>query len=790
MSRKMIPVLLLVFFISALSHSFFASHMGSAQAAESMAVTSAKVTFNPKKKDTFVLKGTTGSLSLTGATSVIFEAGPFNQEIALNAFTKSKEKYKFKAAAGQAGLTNLVLDMAKGQFSAKVQKVFLAGFTNPLPISLKAGTTAECTMPQFSVNGSKWAFSGSGNPQYGCLISQPPQATPKGLFVNKATDVKVQAQVPTHTDLNENSIGLFRVDSSLNILSGPLCGFSDNGSIINGDQTAGDRIFSCLANLQEGTAGKMFFVVGAVLGGKMTYSPSFSLDVVTPYTEQEAQQTMTAQESAGQAWLDNLTKYGDSKKARTETVKAVKALEGVKEAGVSSDGASIWIEFTSGIKGGLLLSQEEETSASPVVERIEPSVRRTADIPLYVPPTSCTQKSDTAEGTSPAEAVGNCKVLIWDLYGEYEDDVDISAFTSNPSMRFLITKEYRSLKDDLTDDGCQVDSLRDIWQNGTVLIKTESRRGAVQPLFKTNENVTLQKYAQEKYMLEVLTGCLEARHNPYSGETKFYFTPNFISTLEGQFNKRSIVYVEAAYSSELASAFLSKGVHTFFGYSGGGMNTWYLANENRNKLFTSMVKDGMDTGEAYAALPILSFGTSLFLKYSSSTTEIGYEGDCFPVWSESDYPAAAHYPLLNGYYNGEDFHWFFYQVNMTGSDMLLILTDIRSYQNASAAEKWFNNNYNFFKNPSKYEIISEGEKELVVVEWTGSQDPYGVSWHIHAMTLHKNSFILISTGTCLAGNCSDEPSPYTQNQLDQVMQLLNNARALVDTKCKALCSGN
>ena len=265
----------------------------------------------------------------------------------------------------------------------------------------------------------------------------------------------------------------------------------------------------------------------------------------------------------------------------------------------------------------------------------------------------------------------------------------------------------------------------------------------------------------------------------------FYFTPSFISTLEGQFDK-SIVYVEAPYSSDLASAFLSKGVHTFFGYSGEPERAWTTNTEQ--ELFTSMVKDGMDTGEAYAALPSRSEGNALFLKYSSSTTEIGYEGYCFPVWSESDYPAAAQYPLLNGYYNGEDYHWFFYQVNMTGTDMQLILTDIRSYQNASAAEKWFNNNYNYFKNPSKYEIISEGEKELVVVEWTGSTDPYGVSWHIHAMTLHKNSFILISTGTCLAGNCSDEPSPYTQNQLDQVMQLLNNARALVDSKCKALSS--
>jgi hypothetical protein len=127
---------------------------------------------------------------------------------------------------------------------------------------------------------------------------------------------------------------------------------------------------------------------------------------------------------------------------------------------------------------------------------------------------------------------------------------------------------------------------------------------------------------------------------------------------------------------------------------------------------------------------------------------------------------------------------------MTGTGRQLILTDIRSYQNASAAEKWFNNNYNYFKNPSKYSIISEGEKELVVVEWTGSQDINRVPWHIHAMTLHKNSFILISTGLCLAkegneGICDEGEalSPYTQTQLDQHMQLLNDAKALIDAKC-------
>ena len=125
--------------------------MRSAQAAESMTITSATVTFSVKKKDALTLKGMTGSFSLTGATSVIFEAGPFKQEIALDTFKKSKEKYTFKAAAGQTGLTSLILDMAKGQFSAKVQNVFLTGFTNPLAVRLTAGTSAGCSMIQLGV---------------------------------------------------------------------------------------------------------------------------------------------------------------------------------------------------------------------------------------------------------------------------------------------------------------------------------------------------------------------------------------------------------------------------------------------------------------------------------------------------------------------------------------------------------------------------------------------------------------------------------------------------------------
>ena len=221
-----------------------------------MGVTSASVTFDPIKKDKFILKGTTGGLVLTGATSVIFEAGAFSQEIALTAFTQSKQKYTFKSVAGQAGISALTLDMGKGQFSATIQNVFLPGFTNPLPITLKAGTSSECRMAQFSVKNNKWSFKGSANPQYDCLMTESPRAAARGLFVNQPRDITFSVPVVFSPDLNPNSIELFRVDGSFNILGTSLCNLLDNGNPSNGDQTAGDSTYSCIANVQESTWGR------------------------------------------------------------------------------------------------------------------------------------------------------------------------------------------------------------------------------------------------------------------------------------------------------------------------------------------------------------------------------------------------------------------------------------------------------------------------------------------------------------------------------------------------------
>ena len=214
------------------------------------------------------------------------------------------------------------------------------------------------------------------------------------------------------------------MDDGLNPVGSPLCALLDNGNSANGDQKAGDNVYSCMVTLQESSPGKVYLMVGAQLAGKITYSPSFSLEVVTPYTEEQAQQTVTAHGKAGQTWQDNLTKYGDTKKARDETVKAVKKLEGVKDAGVSSDGISIWIEFKSGIRGGIILSPEasgNETNSFPTgCSKGYERLTATSFTPLLKD-----SSGKAGEENKIYRRVGNKRVLVWapDRY-DIPDDED------------------------------------------------------------------------------------------------------------------------------------------------------------------------------------------------------------------------------------------------------------------------------------------------------------------------------------------------------------------------------
>jgi len=150
---------------------------------------------------------------------------------------------------------------------------------------------------------------------------------------------------------------------------------------------------------------------------------------VTPYTAEQTQETLTAHQQAVEVWQEKLAAYGNNKKAWTETVKAVKLLAGIKDAGVTKDGTMMWLEFTSGIRGGVPLTQEDQGSSA--MERVVRPVTQSAS-----------KEPRRALQAGGCTKVANKKVLVWDTYAErYEDDHFLSKIFRESGKGFDVDED-------------------------------------------------------------------------------------------------------------------------------------------------------------------------------------------------------------------------------------------------------------------------------------------------------------------------------------------------------------
>ena len=139
-------------------------------------------------------------------------------------------------------------------------------------------------------------------------------------------------------------------------------------------------------------------------------------------------------------------------------MKAVKLLEGIKDAGVTKDGTMMWIEFTSGIRGGVPLTQEVQSSnpKEKVLRSVAQSVSK--------------EPRRALQAAGGCKTVGNKKVLVWDTYADrFEDDHFISKI-------FWRSRKGFDIDEDFAEDAT-VASLRNITEYGTAILRTGRRRG-------------------------------------------------------------------------------------------------------------------------------------------------------------------------------------------------------------------------------------------------------------------------------------------------------------------------
>ncbi len=393
------------------------------------------------------------------------------------------------------------------------------------------------------------------------------QAEPSDFFTNQPTRVRVQAQIFPDPLLDPNSVLLVRLDGNVS-----LCNLLDNGSLANGDDIAGDSVFSCFADFLQATPASIGLQVQAMAGTPIS-SPVFFLEVVDPLTQEQAQTLLSVQQQAAQIWQQKRAELGDTLQARIETALAIEGFAGVADAGVSSDDTTIWILYDSGVRGGLMLNPEgTRGGGSPAL-----GASWSAGGPSL---------ALAAAGDTPVE---NTKVMIWDAYNSqfapFDEGPDLQQLFQNAACpKFDVTY--------LVDAQATVNSVRSFPQFGTVILVTHGAvDGDGQVVFLTRETTSLARILA--HAIDLLLGRVSILGDVFA------IRPAFISALPGSFPS-SIVYngsCESSANATMSSAFAGKGAKTYFGYT--RIVNSDFAQSTANQLFERLVTHLDNTGDAF-----------------------------------------------------------------------------------------------------------------------------------------------------------------------------------------------
>lgn len=557
---------------------------------EALSVKSARVKLNTKKGDSIKVKGSYDALTF-GGDSVTVKIGPLSQTIPIEQFKDKGKKLLFKAPKGETGVTKLILNKKKLTFKVNVLGD-LTGITNPLDFQIMDSDTDECSIALLAEQkaGLRYKFKDKKNSQSPCkemeyILDSPtaPDTPIKGVFVNESTQIRIQTQVLSST---VESIELFSVKTlkAPEEESTPICTLLDNGSLDNGDDIAGDSVYSCIFTMSESSPGKLQFYFQTTEGESSSLSSIFGISVVEPLTNEEMDTVVKGQTDATQIWNEKLASMGNTPEAREAAVNEIKQLSGVKNASVSDDGVSIGIEYESGVQGGLMLNPDG-TRGSAVAIRMSRSQKPEVDLKPFSFSTP-KQKAIRADDDIDIE---NNNVLIWDAYNS-----QFAPFDEGPGLRDLYnnTKCPKFTVTYLIDGQCTVNSVNNFADYGTIILVTH---GAVDSngkvVFLTRETASVVNIIS--HMLDIILGDVIVMGDVFA------ITPSFISSLSSSF-QNTVVYNGSCQSSAnntMANAFIGKGAKTYYGFT-KVVNSDFAQNV-ATQLFTNLVTKLDNTGDSF-----------------------------------------------------------------------------------------------------------------------------------------------------------------------------------------------
>lgn len=178
---------------------------------------------------------------------------------------------------------------------------------------------------------------------------------PDAFQINRQTPVTFTAAISYTPEGPTPSVHLERVtkDGVLIVNEGTML---DNGQLSLGDEILGDGIFSFRKTYTLSEPEHIHLRIRADNNGRIAYSDIFSIMAFTPMPEADANAINEILSAGRKRYYERLPIKGH-KQAAIDTVTFIKRSSLVHEAEILESDNSIWITFTNGVTGGILLHE-------------------------------------------------------------------------------------------------------------------------------------------------------------------------------------------------------------------------------------------------------------------------------------------------------------------------------------------------------------------------------------------------------------------------------------------------
>lgn len=462
--------------------------------------------------------------------------------------------------------------------------------------------------------------------------------SPDALFVNESGTVTVLAAIrydsaagtfPT-VKLNQVNAG-GQVLATIGILT-------DDGDLANGDEIAGDGIFSFSDPLLSSIEGRINLRVDIV---NPTFSSEvFSLDYITHISEAQFNEILAMQTAAVQDYENLVGSLGEDG-ARDAVLADIQADPDVIQAGLSDSSAGIWILHETGILGGLMLNPDDTRSGAATSGldgilqatggRGEPPNVPAAASSTAAPAPAASLTADFSRRLNAAldeeSQIQNNKAIVlgafnWQ-FGTTDDAPGINNILSNAACpSFDVTY--------LLDGAVTVDVIKTLDEYGIVALTSHGdtfyngilslwsdRWGWNGPFGQVVFLVGEQANAANRVANEV--DLRQGRLAITSAATGSYYSilPSFIGYYSGGGYPNSLVYIGACrstFNNTMGDAFTAAGAKTFIGYS-----------EYVNSAFAGIV--GVDFFDRYINQPGIDTTGEAFIpgQFDTSTPPAYFE---------------------------------------------------------------------------------------------------------------------------------------------------------------------